>query len=132
MIIVNKKMPPCPLVLASSQNTPNGTINVTPIVLKPGVNEVSEAMREFIASSATAKQWVAKQWIAITDGKDPKRKDATGLGAFEEDQALDLVADCFDVALLNRFKEGEKRERVRIAMMERATVLKQALTTQDY
>lgn len=126
MIIVNKTNPARPLVLSKPlPPTVTGLVQHIPVVLKPGTNEVSDDVRLVIEKSATVKEWMKRSWVKILTGSKDK-KGASGVGAFDDDQAVDLVNDCFDMKQLCAWKEGETRESVRIAMVERIAVLKEA------
>ncbi len=125
MIVVNRTNP-ARILVASFPLPPTvtGLVQHQPVVLKPGTNEIPDETKAIIEKSATVKEWVKKKWIAVLSGNKDK-KGATGVGAFDDEQAIQLVEDCFDMKQLAKWKEGESREGVRIAMVERIAALKE-------
>jgi hypothetical protein len=124
MIVNNKTSPARILVLSRPLPAgPTGLVQHEPIVLKPGVNEIHDDAAKMIEKSATVKEWLKKGMIKVLAPKKGAEK-ASGVGGFEEEQALELVQECFDVKALSAWKEGEKREAIRVAMLERIAELK--------
>ncbi len=126
MIVVNKTNPARILVLSRPlPETRTGLIQHEPVVLKPGTNEIPDDTKAAMEKSATVKEWKKRGWVSVIAPKKGAEKE-TGVGAFDDGQAIELINDCFDMKQLMAWKEGEKREAVRIAMVERITVLKEA------
>lgn len=126
MIVVNKTTPPRPLILARPMPpTKTGLVQHQPVVLMPGSNEIPDDMKDIMEKSATIQTWLKKRWVEVKKTDKGAEKGASGVGQFDQETAVELINDCFDMKLLARWKEGEKREPVRVAMIERIALLKE-------
>ncbi len=124
MIIVNKTTPPRPLVLSRPlPETRTGIIQHEPLILRPGTNEIPDEVQEALEKSSTVKEWIKRSWLQVIKTAKGKEK-ASGVGSFDDEQAVVLINDCFDPLMLTKWKEGEKREVVRVAIVERVAQLK--------
>lgn len=123
MIIVNKTNPPRPLIIPKPlPKTVTGIVENEPIILRPGANETADELQATFDSSKSLKEWVKRGWIDVIKAEKGKEK-SSGVSGFESDQAVSIVNDCFDVSMLQHWREADKREAVRIAIVDRLSQL---------
>jgi hypothetical protein len=127
-IVINKTIRP--LVVAKPLGTDKaqgGRMMFEGVRLLPGSNEVDAITLEAMSKSATVQSWLSKNMIEL-----PKpAKDGEGVSAYEPAQALQLIADCFDQVILDRWLDVEKRKDIRAAIKARQKELIKALARED-
>lgn len=128
-IAINKTMPAKPLVVSRKHSKVLETgLNTEAVILRPGVNQVDSDTVDSLKDSATVSYWLKTGMLELRENKKTKDgKDEAGLNGFDETLAISLVMDCFDMSLLRKFKEQDKRENVRVAILERLSDLAKAI-----
>lgn len=77
------------------------------ISLKPGVNEVDSALWERIVAKDNIVQFWVKSGVLVVSGD--AKKPALPFSELPVADAITLVTDTFDVALLNDWRASERR-----------------------
>lgn len=125
-IVINKTTRP--LIFAKPIGTDlarNGAVNFESVRLLPGSNEIDDEAAKSMATSATVKTWAAKGFI---EAPTPTKPDAEGLSGYDAPMAMQLISDCYDAAILDRWLDAEKRKDVRRAITARQRELVTALS----
>lgn len=120
-IAINKTVRP--LIVAKCLPSHNNAPNFVSVRLMPGSNEIDTQTAEALEKSATARHWISSNMLEV---KAPK-SEAEGLAGFDSDAAVAFVAECMDMATLERWEETEKRREVKSAVKKRQKELEKVL-----
>lgn len=128
-IVVNKTTRP--LIFAKPIGVDRaraGQPNFESVRLMPGSNEIDDGAAKAMAESATVRMWSTQGFI---DAPTPSKDNADGLTGYEPALSMQLVADCYDPACLDRWLDVEKRKDVRRAITARQRELTLALAKEE-
>lgn len=106
------------------------------IILQPGINEVPEAEYAFIKPSLEGAGLFKSK--LLEEGPTKEAKEGTkvitvgkSLAECSKEQAEALILETFDVKLLETWKKNEKRDDVRLAIVNQIDEVKKGPKTSD-
>lgn len=99
------------------------------IILQPGINEIPEAEYNFIKPALEGAGLFKSKMLE--EGPTKEAKEGTkvvtvgkSLSECSKEQAEELIAETFDMKLLETWKKAEKRDDVRLAIVNRIDEVK--------
>lgn len=99
------------------------------IILQPGINEIPEAEYNFIKPALEGAGLFKSKMLE--EGPTKETKEGTkvvtvgkSLSECSKEQAEELIAETFDMKLLETWKKAEKRDDVRLAIVNRIDEVK--------
>lgn len=106
------------------------------IILQPGINEVPEAEYAFIKPALEGAGLFKSK--LLEEGPTKEAKEGTkvitvgkSLAECSKEQAEALILETFDVTLLETWKKNEKRDDVRLAIVNQIDEVKKGPKTSD-
>lgn len=98
------------------------------VTLKPGANHIDVEIVEMMRKHNTVVQWIRLQYIRLPK---PLKLGGFGLSNFSEPEAIEIVRETYDVDLLTRWLDTERRSDIREVMRDRRGELQRALSKEE-
>lgn len=125
------------MMLNNKQTRPVVATGLTgQIILQPGINEVPEAEYAFIKPALEGAGLFKSK--LLEEGPTKEAKEGTkvitvgkSLAECSKEQAEALILETFDVKLLETWKKNEKRDDVRLAIVNQIDEVKKGPKTSD-
>lgn len=125
------------MMLNNKQTRPVVATGLTgQIILQPGINEVPEAEYAFIKPALEGAGLFKSR--LLEEGPTKEAKEGTkvitvgkSLAECSKEQAEALILETFDVKLLETWKKNEKRDDVRLAIVNQIDEVKKGPKTSD-